>query len=77
MTPATDLIGQVAFPVVACYMMFRLYREEREDRQQEREELRDEREAFRNVLDEHTEALKALARRVDDGEEVLPDGGRE
>lgn len=76
-----ELISTVGFPIAVSIMLFKLYREERSDRQEERKELREEREKFREAIDGQTEAFRALARRIDkqtDAEErVLPDGGSE
>ncbi|WP_121822830.1 hypothetical protein [Halostella salina] len=77
MTPVTDLISQVGFPVVMTMLMLALYREERRDRQEERQELRDERRRFRKAIDSQTEAFEALARSVapERADDVLTDGG--
>lgn len=57
-----DLAANVGFPIAVTVMMFRLYRQERENR-------RDERKAWRHALEEQTKVLRDVRR------EVRTDGG--
>jgi len=71
-----ELISSVGFPIAVAIGLYKLYREERNDRQEERQELRQERKKFREAIDGQTEAFRALARRIDGDEQLyLSDGG--
>ena len=66
MEPLT-LLNQFGFPTVAFLLMWKLYRDERDERRKERGE-------WLEAIHEHTETLKALRRDV---RTVATDGGTE
>lgn len=78
-TLGPELISTLGFPIAACVGLYKLYREERENRREERQELRDERKKFREAIDGQAEAFRAMARRLEDQTEapIRPDGGRD
>ncbi|WP_306056969.1 hypothetical protein [Natronococcus wangiae] len=62
-----ELLGNFGFPVVAFLLMFRLYREERNER-------REERSNWLEALKEHTEVLRDMR---NDVRTVATDGGED
>ncbi|ELY63578.1 hypothetical protein [Natrinema versiforme] len=66
MEPIT-VLNQFGFPAVAFGLMWRLYREERNERQ-------DERESWLEAIQEHTDAVRDLRRDV---KTVATDGGEQ
>ncbi|DAC85274.1 hypothetical protein [Natrinema versiforme] len=63
----TALLNQFGFPTVAFLLMWKLYRDERNER-------REERGKWLGALQEHTATLKALRRDI---RTVATDGGTE
>lgn len=62
-----ELLGNFGFPVVAFLLMFRLYREERNERREERSNWLD-------AIQEHTAVLRNMRHEVRD---VATDGGED
>lgn len=71
-----ELVSTVGFPIAVSIMLFKLYRDEREDRREERKELREERKKFRNAIDTQTQAFRSLVNEIGSDEgTALTDGG--
>lgn len=64
---AVELISSLGFPIAAFLLIFRQYREERDDR-------REERQKWLESIQEHTEVLRSLRHDIQD---VATDGGQD
>lgn len=54
-----NLLGNVAFPIVMCIMLFKYLNEEREEHKKETEQLR-------NILEENTRILSQLKSAIEE-----------
>lgn len=74
-----ELVSSVGFPIAVSIMLFKLYRDEREDRREERQEMREERKKFRKAIDTQTQAFRSLANEIGSNGDgpPLPDGGQQ